>query len=402
MMAVSTLSLGSVRVRWLAVLGACFCMLCSQPPVAMYTFGIFVPEIASATRWSLQVIASAIGPGMLIASLVSPPLGWVCDRFGTRAIALLGGPIFGLGLITLGLVPQSATAFVVFTAAMWFMSFAGSPVPYALMITGLINERRGLALSLMFASGALGIAVWPPYAAWLIRLFGWRGAYVGCGVTAGSIIFGSALFLLRSAPRTSFATPAEGHTLLKAMRTTCFWKIAVIFMLLTGVLGGAAVNLPVILRRQGLGAEAASLAITVVGLSMLVGRIALGPLLDRWFSPRVTIGCVLLSMAGFALLIWSGSATVIFVSASLLGLGLGADFNASAYIVGRAFGFRAFGAIYGFVTLSYGLGGAIGPATIGVSLARMLPQQIIFTVCLGLLVLAALLLATIRRSDLPY
>jgi len=388
---------------WLAVLGACICMFCGQPPVAMYTFGVFVPEVANATGWPAPAVASAIGPGALIAALVAPLIGGACDRFGTRTVALIGGPAFGIGLALVGLAPQSATTFVMFTVAMWLLSFAASPVPYAQMVTGLVKERRGLALSIMFAFGALGIAAWPPYAAYLIGAFGWRAAYVGLGLTAGTGIFVAALFMLKNAPRVTTMTAAgTGSTVREAIRTPQFWKIAVVFMILTGVLAGTAVNLPVMLRKQGMDAQTASLVMTIVGISMLVGRLALGPLLDRWFSPYVTIGSVLLPIAGFLLLFTNNGQATIFGAAVLLGFGLGSEFNAAAYIVGRAFGFRAFGAIYGLVTLCYGLGGASGPALVGIGLARDLPQQMIFAFCLGLLLLAIAILATMKKSELPF
>ncbi len=390
---------------WRAMIGACVCMFCGQPPVAMYTFGVFVPEIVAATHWPQAAIASAIGPGALIAALLSPLLGWATDRFGTRRVALWGGPAFGAGLAVVGLLPQSAAAFVLLTSLMWLLSFAGSPVPYAQMVTGLFDRRRGFALSIVFASGALGIAAWPPYAAWLIDHLGWRAAYAGMGLTAAAAISLSAIFLLRNAVKPGgghSATGFNGATLREAIATVRFWKIAAVFMILTGVLAGAAVNLPVLLRQHGMSGQGASLVMTTVGLSMLAGRLALAPVLDRWFAPYVTIVIVLLPIAAFGLLMVASDRAMFFVAAGLLGFGLGSEFSAAAYIVGRAFGLRAFGAIYGLITLFYGLGGATGPATIGVALARHAAPGVVFGLCLGLLLVAIAILASFKRSDLTH
>lgn len=386
----------------MAMLGACLCMFCGQPPVAMYTFGVFVPEIADVTSWPAASIAAAIGPGALVAALLSPLVGAACDRFGTRKMALVGGPAFGFGLVMVGLAPQSPAAFLFYTVVMWTLSFAGSPVPYAQMVTALISERRGLALSLMFACGALGIAVWPPYAAYLIGTVGWRLAYVWLGLSAGTGIFVAALFLLRDVPTRSQASTAIGMTVREALKTARFWKIAVVFLLLTGVLAGAAVNLPVILRRQGFDPQTASFILSVTGISMLVGRLALGPLLDKFFAPYVAIGIIMVPVLGISLLIADDGRATIIVAASLIGIGLGSEFNAAAYIVGRAFGQKSFGAIYGLITLFYGLGGASGPAALGVALVRTVSASVVFTLCLMLLFVAALLLATMKRTDLSY
>ena len=388
--------------EWLTVIGACLCLFCGQPAVVMYTFGIFVPEIVAATRWSPAAIASAIGPGALAASLLSPLVGWASDRFGTKSLALVGGPAMGIALAGVGLIPQSATTFVVFTAIVWILSFAGSPVPYAQMVTGWFTRKRGFALSIVFGCGALGIAVWPPYAAFLIAQFGWRLAYVGMGLTAAIVITSSAIFLLKDPPKVPAGAAAAGNglTVAKALRTLRFWKVASVFLILTGVLAGAAVNLPILLRRQGIDAQTASLVMTTLGGSMFIGRLSLAPILDRWFAPYITIGIALLPIGAFVILLMANSSVSIFAAAALIGLGLGSEFNAAAYITGRAFGFRSFGAIYGLITMFAGFGGAMGPTGVGVALARHVDLDAVFVACLVLLGIAILILATIKRSDL--
>ena len=86
----------------------------------------------------------------------------------------------------------------------------------------------------------------------------------------------------------------------------------------------------------------------------------------------------------------------------MIGAGLGSELNAGAFMVSRAFGVRAFGAIYGLVTLAYGLSSAIGPALIGTALARSSSLNLIFGGALALLVPAILLLFTMRARHLPY
>jgi MFS family permease len=90
------------------------------------------------------------------------------------------------------------------------------------------------------------------------------------------------------------------------------------------------------------------------------------------------------------------------VLAALIGFGLGAELNAAAYIASRAFGLKAFGAIYGAITLAYGLASAFGPAIFGSMLVANIDSRPIFLVCIAGLTSAALILLSIRMADLPF
>jgi predicted MFS family arabinose efflux permease len=246
---------------------------------------------------------------------------------------------------------------------------------------------------------------WSPYAIKLINLYGWRAAYAMMGLTAGGIIFFSALLLLRDPPKVSLndnAGEAPGLTLGEAVRGTTFWKIMAIFGLTTMALAGATVNLPVFLRHINVSGETAALVVSLAGFAMLVGRLSGGIMLDHWFAPRVASISVVLPLFAFAILSFDQSQETFILAAILIGVGLGAELDVAAYIVSRAFGLRAFGAIYGMVTLSYGLASAIGPGAAGVALESSATPHLIFGSLLALLVLALLLLLTIRREDLSY
>ena len=391
---------------WSVLVGACLCMFCGTPAVVYYTFGVFIPEIIATSNWSAAAIHAAIGPGALIVALMAPLVGRLSDTLGVRPLALIGGPAFAIGIALLGLGPTSAGTFTALTILMFALSFAGTPIIYAHVITGWFDKRRGMAIGIIFASGALGIAIWPSYAAFLIAQLGWRHAYVIVGATAGTVIFLSGLFLLKRPPAAARGAGSlelpEGMLVGEALKTSRFWKIAIIFAILSAVLGGLAVQFPVILRQQGADAQTAAAILSVIGISMLVGRLLLGFMLDRWFAPHITIGITIISMLAFVLLITSSSSFALIAAAALLGFGLGSEYAEVAYVVSRAFGLRAFGAIYGLVTLATGIGLAVGPAVMGVTLVSGVAPQVIFLSALGLLVLPMLLLFTFKRSDLPY
>jgi predicted MFS family arabinose efflux permease len=144
------------------------------------------------------------------------------------------------------------------------------------------------------------------------------------------------------------------------------------------------------------------MVVSLAGLAMLVGRVSGGIMLDRWFAPHVAVISVVLPLSAFAML-WVDQSQQTFIAAAILiGFGLGAELDVAAYIVSRGFGLKAFGAIYGMVTLGYGLASAIGPAATGMALGASVAAPVIFGSFIVTLLLALLLLCTVRREHLPY
>lgn len=390
---------------WGVLFGAALCMICGQPAVVLFTFGTFSTEIANATGWSRVELASAIAPAIIVAALLAPFVGKLADKVGARLLVIIGGPAFALGFVLMGYLSVSVFSFIALLTLTCALGFATTPLLYAHFASGWFARRRGLALSLVFASSSLGVMFWSPYAIKLINLYGWRTAYVAMGLTAGAIIFLSAIIFLRDPPRArtvDAAGNASGLMLSEAVRGATFWKILAIFGLITTALAGTVINIPVFLRQINVSGENAALVVSLAGLAMLVGRFAGGIMLDRWFAPGVAAISVAFPLIGFAVLSFDQSREAFIFAAIMLGFGLGAELDVASYIVSRAFGLRAFGAIYGMVVLSYGLASAIGPGAIGMALGLSVSPRLIFACLIVLLGAALLLLMTVRREHLPY
>ena len=135
---------------------------------------------------------------------------------------------------------------------------------------------------------------------------------------------------------------------------------------------------------------------------MLVGLLTAGVMLDCWSARLVTFGFTLLPVIALVVLLADNSRNTIYVAAALLGFGLGSEMDADAYLVSRAFGLRAFGALYGAIALAYGLSSAIGPAAVGAALSNGVPLSAIYLSCLAALAPALVLLLSLREKEFPY
>jgi MFS family permease len=390
---------------WSVLIGAALCMLCSQPASILFTFGIISPEIIAATGWSKVVIAGAIGPGAAFGALVAPLVGRAADKFGVRKLVIIGGLTYGLGLVGLGFLPQSEIQFLIFLGLACALGFAAIPILYAQLMSGWFTHRRGLALALVFSATSAGVAFWAMYASVLLPVVGWRGTYGAFGLTSALIISGAGFLLIRDPP--AFVPTEAGKTLpgmlaSEALRNATFWKVTVIFILMTAILAGTTVTLPLVLTNMGLTPVFAASVIPAVGIGMFIGRLSAGVLLDRFFAPHVTAAYTAMTLVGMALMLLVPGPLAIFLAAGLLGMGIGAEMDAAAYMVSRAFGLRFFGTIYGLVTLGYGISGALGVALIGTALASSVAPETILIIGLVVLMAVVALLMSIRRRHFPF
>jgi len=157
----------------------------------------------------------------------------------------------------------------------------------------------------------------------------------------------------------------ETWTLAKALRTHQFWLLCV-----TCILNGA--GLYCILVHQiaylvdvGFEKMLASSIFGLTGIFTTIGRGLFGAASDRFGREGIFIVAQILIIASiFILLALSGESAVflLYVYAVLLGLGYGATGpQLMAATIVDIFERTAFGAIWGFAVLGFGVGTAVGP-----------------------------------------
>jgi cyanate permease len=184
----------------------------------------------------------------------------------------------------------------------------------------------------------------------------------------------------------------------EAWHTATFWLIAGAFFLMSVSVHGCLIHLVPMLTDRGISAESAALATSLLGGALLVGRVGAGYLLDRFFASHVAI-CFLCGVTLGILLLWTEAVGgLVFSAAVLVGLGVGAETDLMPYVVSRYFGLRAFGEIYGYVVVGWGLGGVIGPLVMGMGFDSTGSYGLV----LGMLMVATVMAAGLMARLGPY
>jgi predicted MFS family arabinose efflux permease len=227
-----------------------------------------------------------------------------------------------------------------------------------------------MALAVVMSGGAVGAMILPPVAAMLIRSTGWRTACALLGAMV--LILGLPVVARFIRERPSDAcdharrhTTQPGTPLREALTMRPFW-IAVAVLFFTSVAqNGALTHMAALLTDRGVSDSGASLALAAMGGTGLVGRLATGWLLDRFFAPRVSCCLLVVAAAGVWVLATAQSLGAGVAAAMLIGLGMGAEAEVTPYLLSRYFGLRSFATLYGLTWTAYAMAGAIGPVLMG-------------------------------------
>jgi MFS family permease len=362
---------GEFRHNWKVVVAAGAGVGVGLTGLPFYTFGVFIKPLAEDMGWS----RAAISTGMLCLNsavvLTGPFIGSLIDRRGVRTVALLSlvGLAIGFGLLSIS--GPAISTFYLAWLALAFMGCGTTPLTWTRAVALNFDRRRGLALGLALLGTGIASLLGPPLVQKLIAAHGWQAGYRGMGLFVLLCIVPVVYAGIGNRkpsvtqPVQSSATMLTGLRYADAMRSGRFWAIAIgIFLVILGQAGFTVHLIPLLGDRGIAPAQAAGVA-GVLGLSVIVGRILVGLLLDRFHAPKVARIFLALPALALAILYVRTDLPSAYLAAGLLGLAAGAEVDLLSYLVSRYFGLRSYGAIYGTALSLFGLGAGLGPIVTG-------------------------------------
>jgi cyanate permease len=174
---------------------------------------------------------------------------------------------------------------------------------------------------------------------------------------------------LRAPPRTGApagGAAAAGFTRRAALASVNFRTVAGFYALALIAQVGFIVH-QVALLSPRLGAAGAASALAAASLAAMLGRLALGTVIDRLDQRRAAALSVTSQAAGIlAVLLWPDAPAVLYGGSILFGLSVGNVITFPALIVQREFPAAAFGAVIGLANAIAQFAFAFAPALLGV------------------------------------
>jgi MFS family permease len=333
----------------------------------VYTFGIFLKPISEEFGWPREAVSAAFGIAAMTVAACSPGLGYLLDHYPARRIVVPCLIVFGIAFASLARLTSSIWHLYATFVVLGIVGNGTAQMAYSRTVAGWFDRRRGLALAIVMAGGAIGAMVLPPVAAQLIAQLGWRGAAAVLGTLVLVLGLPAVIGFVREPPPRPAADRAcaTDTGVADALRSRVFWIVVTVLFCASIAQNGAIAHLAALLTDRGVSAAGAALAVSAMGAAGLVGRLVTGVLLDRYRVSGVWFGLLAIAGAGTLLLARADSLPTGLVAASLIGLGMGGEADVTPYVLSRYFGFRAFSMLYGLTWTFYAVAGAIGPVLMG-------------------------------------
>jgi MFS family permease len=360
------ISTGPKRIVLASALGLAF----GYSSIGIISFGVFVLPLSEEFGWGRGDMSLALTLMSVAIVFLSPVAGTLLDRYGVRRVLIPSIFFFGIAIAGLSLMTGSLLHYYAMYLLLALAGVCTTPASYSRVIVAWFDARRGLALGIVLAGIGVGTAIIPPYIELLTSNFGWRVAFLGV----------SALILLISLPAVwawisepvkelpaGTARVEEGFSFRESIATRQFQFIAISFLLLGIMSGGILAHLVPLLTDRGVTPAVAASVASLLGVTLIVARLFIGYLLDRFFAPGVVAVFLMCPVIGLVILMSGAGGTPAIFAVVMVGLGIGAEMDFMSYLVSRYFGLRAFGRLYGLIYASITVGVSIGPIVMGYS-----------------------------------
>jgi MFS family permease len=326
----------------------------------------------------------------LIWGLMAAPMGAIADRYGTTRIVIVGAASTMLGLYLM-YSAQSGTALLI-SGVLLGIGVGGTGVTALVGAVGRVvsAEKRPQALASLGMAAGIGSFIAFPYTHIFMEMVGWKSSLLVLIATISILIPLSAAF-----PKPAAASSTlRQQTLREAIREACalpsFWLLVCGFFVCGFHVAFYGVHLPAFVADKGLPSSVAVTALTMVGLTNIVGTYLAGQS-SKLVEKRIGLSFIyLMRIFPFLGLLFLpiNAVTVIAISA-LLGLFWLSTVPLTSALVATFFGPQWMSTLFGIVFLSHQLGSFTGLWLAGVVYDTTKSYDMMWWLSIGLALFAA-------------
>lgn len=376
---------GRIFYGWWVVAASIVGLSTGPAQFAFGSLGLFIIPLGDEFGWDRAQISLALFAFTVALAICLPIAGWLVDRLGSRRVLLPSILIVAVLLALLPLILSQIWHLFLIFALIGSLGAGANSLPYMLTISAWFDRKRGLAIGIAMAGSGLGYAYVPPLVQYINESLGWRAGFWVLAAITVCIALPLVYWWFRETPE-ELGLQADGddHTDIDidtpptagpktnmgiprsdALRTKAFWLLFLVFCTLSFSLYGLLPHIVPMLSDRGLQPSTAALAASSIGVTIMVARVVVGYLIDRFFAPHVAMMFFLSSAVGLGILATGTAGPSVFLATVLVGLSIGAEIDLMAYLTTRYFGLRHFGEIYGLLFASLLIGTSFGPVTYG-------------------------------------
>lgn len=389
------------RIPWGVLLAASTVLMVTMG--VRQTSGLLVDPIHASTGLGIAQISFSLAIGQFVWGAVQPLFGAMADQRGPLPVLVGGGILLAAGLLLATAMPSTWGLNLGFGLLLAAGAGAGS---FSVLIGAtswrIPPQRRSMAAGIINAGGSLGQFLFAPLVQLLLGAFGWiRTLHALAAIVLLSLPL--AWPLRRRAPRTGGDAGSEGlrPQLQRALRDRSYWCLHLGFFTCGVHIAFLVTHLPGEIALCGLSPTVSSVSIALIGLFNVAGSLVVGALGER-FRMKWLLFWMYLSRAALIAVYLASPPTpaTFYLFSAALGFTWLATVPPTAGLVGKLFGPRHMGTLFGLTLLSHQIGGFFGAWLGGVALERGGDYSWMWYADMALAAVAALANLPIREAPM--
>lgn len=386
------------REGWKTLFAATIGTMCGIFTLTNYTQGFFVGPVTAEFGWTPPQFLLSYTVMMCFVLVTGPAVGSIVERIGLRKVGLIGLIGHSVAYVLLSLNTGSLLLWYSSWALLAILGAGSLPIVWTSVLNAWFSKHRGKAIGITMAGTGLGAFFLPPITEFFISNYGWRAAYRVIGIGALVISLPVVILMFKEKALSSVSSGVEqvktqveawGLTRSEAIRTSRFWVLGAVLFLTVIILVGFLSNFERIMTEKGLERSSIATIASIMGLTIVIGRLLVGTLVDRFWAPGVAALFFLMPIAALLLLI---NIDVTFgmgvLIAILIGLAAGAELDLLAFLTSKYFGTAHYASIFGVILAFFTFGGGIGPPIFGAMAQAYDGYSVILSISVALLAIS--------------
>ena len=366
--------------------------------LSFYNHAIYLSALAANPNFDVQTASFAVSLFFLSGGVTGLWVAkWVQD-YDPRICISAGAVISCFALSSLAFVQEIWQLYLAFM--LFGVGFsASSLIPATTLVTRWFHRKRAMALSIASTGLSLGGVILTPLCVLLVKSMGFEFAAPLMGLLYIIGVIPITWIWLRASPESMGLLPdgeeppanlatvsteqdsddskpsavlrelaLDGITFKQARDTRFFWGISIgyIFLMMAQV-GGIAHQYG--LARELLSESQTAMAVAILPIASIFGRLIGGWLIDRMSIRLFAIGIMILQAVSLTLLASGVNVLTLCLGLAMFGASVGNLLMLQPLLIAEAFGIREYARIFAVANLMSSWGTAAGPAVLGLAFA---------------------------------
>ena len=368
------------KKRWLILAASCLVALCIG---SLYAWSVFASPMAEylegltgKTITSLAIVftvANSVGPITMICG------GFINDKLGPKLVLIIGGILFGIGMIASGFVTSVAGLIVTYGLGVGL----GVGMVYGTVVSNAVKffpDKGGFAGGLTTACYGGSSIIVPIIATLLLKKYSITSCFKIIGAVMMVIIVAAA-FVVEKCPANftiggdkgaagkgaaaKAAGPAPKQYRFDEMLKTGEFYLMLLILMCGAFSGMMTISQasPISQRMMGMTAERAAIIVSVLAFFNMLGRLASGTLSDKLGAVK-TLRITFAGSIIAGLMLWickENTAALYYLGLAITGFCFGGIMGIYPGFTARQFGSKNNSVNYGIMFIGFALAGLFGP-----------------------------------------